>query len=244
VAGAISLVATFAFLLVRDYPTAPVVKGRAGEGRLATVARALLMSATALCAYGAGATQLFVISTLTVWLPSYFTRNYAMTPSRAAIVGATAVLLGSFGTLAWARLADCWSLRDARGRLFAPAIGSALTAVLLTIAFVLVPPGPVQLGLIMAAALAMTACYGPVNAVVMDVVQPGLRATATAMVSFFQNILGLAAGPLLIGFISDRYGLGAAFTVLPLFSLVSAGCFLLACRSYLRERDAIAATAS
>ena len=61
----------------------------------------------------------------------------------------------------------------------------------------------------------MTASIGPVCAVVVDVVHPAVRATAASVLSLTQNLFGLAAGPLLTGFLSDAYGLPFALSVIP-----------------------------
>ena len=52
------------------------------------------------------------------------------------------------------------------------------------------------------------------------------------MLSLTQNLLGLAAGPLLAGVLSDRYGLPFAMAVVPLFCLLAAALFMLAARTY------------
>jgi len=59
-----------------------------------------------------------------------------------------------------------------------------------------------------------------------------VRATAAAVLSLTQNLFGLAAGPFLTGVLSDAYGLQFAMSVVPLFSLLAAGVFLIAARTY------------
>ncbi|MFZ1741285.1 MAG: hypothetical protein WAT93_00435, partial [Pontixanthobacter sp.] len=76
---------------------------------------------------------------------------------------------------------------------------------------------------------------GPINSVVIDVVPIGLRVSATAMISLVQNLFGLAAGPLIVGILADRYGLTAALGALPVFALLALLCFLAASRHYPRE---------
>jgi MFS family permease len=76
---------------------------------------------------------------------------------------------------------------------------------------------------------------GPVSAVVIDVVHPGVRATGASVLSLFQNLFGLAAGPFIAGLLSDGYGLAVALTAIPCFSALAAVFFLLAARTY--ERD-------
>jgi hypothetical protein len=51
--------------------------------------------------------------------------------------------------------------------------------------------------------LTVTGAVGPVVAVVTDVGQPGLRATAISTVTATQNLLGLAVGPVLTGLLAD-----------------------------------------
>jgi predicted MFS family arabinose efflux permease len=47
-----------------------------------------------------------------------------------------------------------------------------------------------------------------------------------------QNLFGLALGPFLSGALSDSIGLESALSIIPAFSLLAAGCFLMASRSY------------
>jgi MFS family permease len=88
----------------------------------------------------------------------------------------------------------------------------------------------------------MTGTIGPVCAVVVDVVHPSVRATAAAMLSLLQNLLGLAAGPLLAGYLSDIYGLPFALSVVPAFSLLAAAVLSLAARSYPSDLASAGAT--
>jgi MFS family permease len=89
-----------------------------------------------------------------------------------------------------------------------------------------------QFALIAVGGFLMTCSVGPVSAVVIDVVHPGVRATGASVLSLFQNLLGLAAGPFIAGTLSDMYGLETALKITPLFGLAAAAFFLLAARSY------------
>jgi predicted MFS family arabinose efflux permease len=109
------------------------------------------------------------------------------------------------------------------------------------IAFAVLPPGPAQFALILAGALMMTGSIGPVCAVVVDVVHPALRSTAASVLSLTQNLFGLAAGPLLTGVMSDRYGLPFALSVVPLFCLLAAVIFVVAARTYESDLRNVAA---
>ena len=52
------------------------------------------------------------------------------------------------------------------------------------------------------------------------------------MLSLTQNLLGLAAGPLLAGVLSDKFGLPFAMAVMPLSCLLAAAMFVVAARTY------------
>jgi MFS transporter, Spinster family, sphingosine-1-phosphate transporter len=136
--------------------------------------------------------------------------------------------------IAFAHVADRAAVRNPRARLLVPAVLAMVSAVLLVTAFAAVGLGVVQFLLVVAGGATMTASSGPVAAVVVDVVHPALRATAISRMAAVQNLLGLAVGPILAGWLSDLYGLTAALTVIPLLCVYGS-------RSYKRDRDAVPA---
>jgi predicted MFS family arabinose efflux permease len=208
---------------------------------LGEATRGLLRSRTLiLTCLGAGL-QLLVVSTIWAWTPSFFNRYYGLAPDVAGLRTGVVVLLGSVGSVAWSLLADRLSRRDKRARLYVPVAVAVLTTISMCCAFGLATPGPAQYALILVGAMLMTGTIGAVAAVVIDVVNPTLRATAAATLSLAQNLVGLAAGPLLAGAISDSLGLPFALATVPLFCLPAAALFLLAARSYHDdERRAVA----
>jgi MFS transporter, Spinster family, sphingosine-1-phosphate transporter len=107
-------------------------------------------------------------------------------------------------------------------------------------AFAAVEPGPLQFALLAVGGLLMAGSVGPTDAVVIDVIHPGLRATGASILSLARNLFGLAGGPLLTGALSDAYGLQFAMTVVPLFGLAAAGALVVAARTYEKDLNAIA----
>lgn len=232
------LLAVVFLALVRDYRTVALPAAQAArKPSLAAraVVAALLKPRTALVTCVGAGLQLVMVSTTWAWLPSYFNRFYGLAPDQAGLKTGLVVLLGGVGAIGWSVLADRASARHPRARLHVPALAALLTAVFMLAAFGLLEPGDLQFWLIVAGATMMTGSIGPVAAVVVDVVHPGLRATAASVLSLTQNLFGLAAGPLLAGFLSDAYGLPFALAVVPVFCLFAAGFFLLAARTY--EKD-------
>jgi len=140
----------------------------------------------------------------------------------------------------WSVVADRLSVRVPRARLLVPAAAAFLTSAFMCFAFGVLSPGPAQFMMIIAGAAVMTGSIGPVAAVVVDVIHPGLRATAAAVLSLTQNLFGLAAGPLLAGALSDAYGLPFALSVIPVVCLAAAGMFVWASRTYESDLRSVA----
>ena len=85
----------------------------------------------------------------------------------------------------------------------------------------------------------MTCTVGPVSAIVIDVVHPGVRATGCSVLSLFQNLLGLALGPVIAGALSDAWGIESALTVIPAFGVLAAIAFMVAARSYETDKQRV-----
>jgi MFS family permease len=232
------LVVALMFLRFRDYPTVRL-DGPTGARSARRVVRELFRARSGTAAYMGGAVQLMVVSTLYTWLPTQFRRAYGMPLDRAAGATALVILAGFIGMIAFANVADRAAARDPRARLLVPAVLAMISGVLLVTAFAAVGPGVVQFLLVIAGGATITAASGPVAAVVVDVVHPALRATAISTMAAVGNLLGLAVGPVLAGWLSDRYGLTAALTVIPLLCVASAATFWYGSRSYRRDRDAV-----
>jgi len=234
VVGIPGLVLALLFLLVRDYKTVRLVQpGGSGSALGAKGALALLFrprTVIAMCL--GGAMQLFVVGTIYAWLPSFLNRFYGLAPDQAGIKAAIVVLLGAIGSVVWGLVADRMGRSRPRAKITTLAVLSVGTTVVFVTAFGFMAPGNGQFALIALGGFLMTATVGPVGAVTIDVVHPGLRATAAATVALFQNLLGLAAGPFVAGVLSDALGLQAAMAITPFACLLAALAFVAAARSY------------
>jgi MFS family permease len=73
---------------------------------------------------------------------------------------------------------------------------------------------------------------GPAAAMVANLTHISIHATAFAVLSLANNLLGMAHGPMIAGAISDRWGLLAAFQWLPVTCLAAALAFAIGKRYY------------
>ncbi len=242
VVGFPGLVLALLYLKVRDYRTVqltPVLtQATSSTGDAAKfIARALLRSRTMLWVCLGGASQLIVVSAVWSWLPSFLNRFQGVAPAQAAIKAALVVLCGAIGSVAWGAVVDRVGVKQPRNKLRAMAVLCVMALAVLMPTFgatgaSTTPAASTQFALIALGGFLMTCTVGPVSAVVIDVVHPGVRATGASVLALFQNLLGLAAGPFIAGVLSDAYGLATALSVIPGFGLLAALFFTLAARSY------------
>jgi MFS family permease len=241
VVGAPGLVLALIYpFVVRDYKTvalAPIGKREAASRRLtfAQLAREVFASRSGNLAYLASGLQMAMPAMLIAWLPTYFTRYYDMDVKKAGLMAGVAVLAAGIGMVFGGGLADRLSRNHPRRRALVPAAYSVLSALVLSAAFAL-EPGPLGLGLIFLGALFAAAQGGCSSAIVCDVTHPGVRATVAATMTLANNLIGLAPGPLIVGVLSDVFGLKLALTLAPALALAAALSFVLVSRGY--EADA------
>jgi MFS family permease len=245
VVGVPGLLLALLYLKVRDYETvklAPALDAKRqsiGEA-IKHIVVILARTRTMLWVCIGGAAQLIVVSALWSWLPSFLNRVHGVAPAQAGIKAALVVLAGAAGAVIWGALVDRAGVRHPRRKFTVLALLCIATTAVLVAAFSLTLTPSAQFALVLLGGFMATCTVGPVSAIVIDVIHPGVRATGSSVLALFQNLFGLAAGPFLAGVLSDAWGLVPALTAMPVFALVAAGAFLLAAGSY--EADKARAT--
>jgi MFS family permease len=137
------------------------------------------------------------------WLPSFFVRSYHLTLLNASLFyGAVLLIGGVAGIWAGGWLGDRFghSQRSQYARIpaiaFVAAVPFYVLAILsptLTLSFVVLLV-PTALGL---------AWLGPVISAIQHLVPPNMRATASAIFLFINNLIGIGLGTFAIGLLSD-----------------------------------------
>jgi MFS family permease len=202
--------------------------GPAGQ---AAPLKSLVGSRSVRCAYIGSGLQLYVAGALPAWLPSYFSRYYALPLDKAAALAALFLIAIGAGMVLCGMLSDRLGAREPLLKIRLAIVYCLLSAGLTGIAFLL-PAGPVQLAALGLAAFLAAATSGPAGAMVANLTPLALHGTAFATLTLANNLLGLAPGPILTGRLADAFGLQAALQVLPAASLAAALVFAIAARSY------------
>ena len=225
------------YLLVRDYKTVALTPQlnqvtQSIGGTLKHIFGTLARTPTLRWVCVGAAMQVVVVSAIWSWLPSFLNRFHGIAPDQAGKQAALVILAGAFGAFLWGLVIDRLSMHSPRNKLPMLSGLCLVSMAILTYAFNGPLVGPAQLKLIIVGGFFMTCSVGVVVGVVMDVVHPGVRSTGGAVLSLFQNLLGLAVGPFLVGVLSDMWGLQQAMAVIPAFSILAAVSFMAAARSY------------
>jgi MFS family permease len=187
-------------------------------------------SASALVGYGFG-----------IWAPTFFIRVHGMSTAEVGLwLGWLAPLGGIAGSFIGGALIDRLAGRDPRWYLWIPAASSFVhVPISLLLLF-----GSERLALALYAphALLFALYVGPLFAAMQGVAPPRMRALAVAIHLLAVNLLGLGAGPLVVGALNDslratfgneavRYSL----LLVSLVGIVSGACYLAGARSVGRD---------
>lgn len=176
------------------------------------------------------------------WLPSFFVRSYGLTLLDASLYYGAILLVGGIaGIWLGGSLADRFGAARKRAYAIIPAVAfiatipfyvAAVTSSSLVLSFVLFLV-PTALGLVW---------LGPVLSSIQHVVPPHMRATASAIFLFVNNLIGIGLGTVALGALSDalsvRFGadsLRYAILAGTVFYVVASALFLLSARRL--ERD-------
>jgi MFS family permease len=242
VVGFPGLALALLYFFVRDYRTVeltPKLDAATRSARTATrhIVRVLTRSRTMLWMCIGAPAQVIVISAVWSFLPLFLHRVHGLTPQDAGVKAALVVLCGAIGSVVWGSLVDRAGRSRPGGKLRMLALLCVTTMLVLGVAFA--APGlglalspQAQFALIAAGGFLMTCTAGPAAAIVIDVTHPSVRSTGASVLSLFQNLFGLALGPVLTGMLSDRVGLATALSIMPAFSLVAMAAMLMASRTY------------
>ena len=199
VVGIPGLVLALLYLKVRDYKTvdlAPAIQAKRqslGEA-VAHIVKVLARSRTMLWGGIGGSAQLIVVSAMWAWLPSFLNRVQGMDRKEAALNAAMVVLAGAAGAVVWGAVVDRVGTEQPGRKLAVMALLCLVSLAVLMFAFGGPLTGSEQFAVILLGGFMMTCSNGPVSAIVIDVIHPGVRHRLVGL-ALFQNLFGLAAGP-------------------------------------------------
>lgn len=189
---------------------------------------------------GAFIASFFTVGAAMAWINTYIVRDFNLTEGIAgAVTGGTLAAGSLIGTLLGGWAADHLQKKMPQGRLLISTIAFLLGAPLTLIALSVHSLLPF-IGVFTLAIISLSLCLGPLNAVIQDIIEPEMRATAIGIVLLVAHVLGDAASPLLIGIIADHSSLGTAFiTTAPTCLLLAGLICLIGLKTVARDMQAM-----
>ncbi len=173
----------------------------------------------------------FSMGGLGAWMPTYFVRERGLgVDSAGTIFGGLLVVAGFIGTVAGGHLGDRLARRFPAAH-FSFSAWTMIASVPSTLLAVLAPSPAVFWPAMFVTLLLSFLNYGPLNAAMVNVLPPDLRARGIGLHTITIHLLGDALSPLLIGAASDSLGQRLRWPVLATGLLLAlAGLILLAGR--------------
>lgn len=188
--------------------------------------RTLLRNRSYLLNTAAMASMTFALGGLVHWLPTYFNRVHGLSLAAAGTaIGGITVVAGLGGTLLGGWWGDRLLRRTRKAYFLVSGWGLLLSAPAAVLAIAAADPG-VAFGAIFVAEVLVFLNTGPLNALIVAITPPGIRARAFGLNIFAIHAFGDALSPALLGLVSDLTNLSTALT-LPAFFLATAGLLCL-----------------
>jgi predicted MFS family arabinose efflux permease len=175
------------------------------------------------------------------WLPAFLIRSHGFGPAAAGSL--LALLLGAVGgagTLLGGLLADRLGQRDPAWRLRVVAVASVVVVPFWVVAL-LAGEAAVAIAFLVVPAAALGVYLGPTFAMVQSLVEPTMRAFAAAVLLFVGSLIGLGAGPVLVGVLSDALRATHGAESLRLALLVVVPLYLWSAAHYLAASRTLSA---
>lgn len=155
-----------------------------------------------LLAFGAAT---FASYGLMQWLPSYYMRSYDLSPSTVGILFGFVLGIGSMiGTIGGGYLANRLVKKDMRWGAWLPCLAITLSVPFLFI-MLLTDSSTIAFSANFIQSLIAGVATGPIMALIQVVARQRERAVAAAMVMFAASLLGVGAGPVVVGYLSDAF---------------------------------------
>lgn len=230
------LIAAFLCIFLKDFKVKKVeehAKTAAQETVVKTepwvkVILSVLKTPSCLITFFALAGHNMFASVLVNWSISYFHREAGMDPTTASLLSTTIWIGLAAGHIITGAIIDY--LRKKKG------CPTAITFVIICTlacffmefaAFSYVRPGSALQATLFAAGMCCTGSILPIGyTVTADLNPPHHRGTAMGVLTFVQNALGMAIGPVLAGFLSDTFGLANSLIALSFLELFVALCWV------------------
>ena len=163
----------------------------------------------------------FAVGGMGAFMAKFLIRVRAL-PEATATAGFGAILVGAgfLGIALGGWIGDALLPRTRQAYLWVSGIATLVAAPIALIALTVPAPVVYWSGIVVAEVLIFSST-GPINSAIVNLVAPGIRATAVAVSIFVIHVLGDVPSPTVLGALSDRSSLARAVLIIPVAVLLS-----------------------
>jgi len=242
--GGTGLLLSLAAFFLKDYQTVNegVTVSLGGLWRSIVV----LLKIPTLRWYYLGYAMMLVTSLAQInWMPTYLIRQFDMGTDTAGYLTCIISLVAIIGAPLGGVLSDFWYKRNRKGRLWLPALSSAVSALIMAASFLAFSINfTLGLALIFVFGIINMTAIPALSVISQDVVPVEYKGLSYGVASLFMYALGGAWAPVLVGSISDALGGGAAGLMWAVVIACSGGllaaiCFVTGARHYIADEDRV-----
>jgi MFS family permease len=176
------------------------------------------------------------------WAPSFFMRVHSLTQAQAGNMSAIIAITALLGAPLGGFIADSWAKTQPYAKIYVSAIVTVSAGIFLVLALLFTNIYWVYIWFALFG-MSTVAFLGPATAIIQEVVQPGMRTIAFSINVIAINILGAFCMIMLVGYISDIYGIQTSLIIISLFAFVASFLFLLSKRVYYNDKRQVNALA-
>lgn len=177
----------------------------------------------------------FAMGGIGFWMVDYVKEYRGVTGSASTTFGLILTVAGLTATLSGGMAGDRLKQRFPGSYFLVSAI--AMFAGFPAFLGVLYAPFPLAWGFIFLACFCLFFNTGPTNTILANVSPPAIRSQAFALNILVIHALGDVISPVIIGLVSDKYGMNRAFLIVGLMFLVSGAIWALGIRHLARDTE-------
>lgn len=246
--GAPGLLIALVFrLTVADPRYRNAIKSTATQEPLMAAARRMWKTSSLRHVIIAAALSAVVASGTITFVPSFLMRTHGLTPMETGLsLAVVSGLFASSGVIFGGWITDRLARTNPNWNVWVPALAKLIGLPGL-VAFFLIPDRPMALAVYCIPSFLSGMWLGPTYAMVQSLVPATMRSTAAAVLLLVYNILGLGAGPVAIGALSDIIrevfggdSLRTALLCITPVSIWAAAHYLIAGRSLKEDLEKVA----
>ncbi len=227
---------TILTFFIKEKPLALPANATANQLPMGKFLKKMFTTPTLLLIYAGTALFVLFVASVNTWNTTLFVRVHQIPIQKAALYAAGILVISGISGLYGGALVDFVRKRIKTAPMIITAITMLWSGIFYTVGFFVAPQSQ-QITFIIIATITISCFSGPIYAALLELSPAQAKAKATSLIIIIQNILGLALGPILTGFLSDKFGLEHAIGIMGIIGIIAALLILAGTFTFLKDLE-------